>query len=375
MRAIIVFAILFVFVMLYGAHAAVTRSTVYGDGLYYYSWLHTIAVDRDMDFTNQYADLGLYGRVTPIGNTGNIYSVGPAVFWLPWFAWGYTLFGGTGYEFWYQFIVGLSGVLAALSGLVLLYATIRKTFSAYVSTTSILSLAFATNLLFYGSLDTVNSHAVSFLVACTLVALMWYRKTPSMFWAGVLLGALIVIRPQDIVYTLILLPSIRMSGHKAISAAGGLAMMIISQMAIWDALYGSPWKSPYAYLTDYSFDFARPHIVEVLFSPNNGLLLWTPIILVAVSGLLILYRRSPIIALTALGVFASQLYIVASWSTWWQGGSYSGRMFVSTLPLLAYGIAAAYQRISSVWFRLPVVTTSAFSALNAVLIMYYLLSH
>ena len=53
-----------------------------------------------------------------------------------------------GYTFLYQLLVGSISVLAAISGLILLYRLLNKSFSPAMSLLSILSIAGATNLLF-----------------------------------------------------------------------------------------------------------------------------------------------------------------------------------------------------------------------------------
>ena len=72
--------------------------------------------------------------------------------------------------------------------------------------------------------------------------------------------------------------------------------------------------------------------------PSSGLFLWTPLIILCVVGLFYFEKKNTTIGLPILILFLFELYAVASWSTWWQGASFSGRMFVSSLPVLAVGL-------------------------------------
>ena len=135
------------------AHAILLKQTVYGDGIYYYSWLRSIVVDGDINFANEYVAFGADQQLTVKGLLGNIYSVGPAIMWLPQFLLTHRLLNSTGFTLPYQLTVGLTSVLYALVGLFLLYQTLAKLFPKTTARLTILTIAFTTNVFFYGSLD------------------------------------------------------------------------------------------------------------------------------------------------------------------------------------------------------------------------------
>ncbi len=358
-----------VYITAFVLHAAHLQKTVYGDGVFYYSWLRSIVVDRDIDFTNEYSESGVTQPLNQRGTPGNKYSIGPALVWAPGFLLTHIIVRGNGWELPYQITTGMTGVLLTLFGLILLARVIRG--SPLVQGTVILLIAGATNLFFYGALDTVNSHALSFFAATLFLAFLTHPRKLS-FWIGVSLALLAMIRLQDIVYFLALIPFIKRVDWKLIAV--GFLVGFLPQLAAWLALYGS-LANPYLTGGE-TFDILHPHIWGVLFGAQSGLFLWTPITAVGVIGLILSARQrsSRAILTSYLYIFLAELLIVASWSTWSQGASFSGRMFVSSIPLLAIGLTPV---VSSLTRRrllrniLPLLI-AAISMVNAMAIFYFL---
>ena len=281
----------------YFAHALYLHKTVYGDGMFYYAWL----------------------TLTP-----SKYSIGPALFWAPVYLLTHN-----------QIAVGATSVFATLCSLLLLWNLLAKKFSNTVSIMTIAAIAGTSNLLFYGSLDVVNSHALS-LFGTTVFLSLVYTKQKQWVAIGVALGFLGLIRPQDLVFGLLLIPLVKK--YNVVKLATGFMIGFLPQLIAWQMTSGKFWLSPY--FSHEGFNFLTPHVTGVLFGLQNGLFLWTPITLLGAVGLIM---KKQWIFLTVLFL---EIYLVACWSTWWQGASYSGRMFVSSLPLLSFGIAHIFARLA-----------------------------
>jgi spore maturation protein SpmB len=310
------------------AHALYLHKTVYGDGIYYYAWL----------------------SFQP-----SKFSVGPAMFWTP----AYLLTHN-------PIAVGATSVLAALFALLLLWNLLLRYFNKTVSIMTVAAIAGASNLLFYGSLDVVNSHALTFFAATVFLSLL-YSKQKQWFTIGAALGFLGLMRAQDIVYCVILVPFITKKNFVPIIA--GFLLVFSPQLFAWQFISGKFWVNPYLAGKE-GFDFLRPHIFGVLFGLQNGLFLWTPITFLGAIGLVIKKR------FLFLSVFILELYTVASWSTWWQGASYSGRMFVSCLPVLSFGVASIFSMLTRLKFTKPhflLTIIIPLSVINILNIIYFLL--
>jgi hypothetical protein len=329
-------------------HAIYLHKTVYGDGIYYYSWLRSAVVDRSLNFPN-----------------GNKFTIGPAVIWAPAFLSVHEVLRGDRNSLPYQLIAGVTSVLATLFAFALLWRLLQKYFNPTVSIMTVAAIAGSTNLLFYGSVDAVNSQALTFFAATVFLSLV-FSKHKHWFAIGVVLGFLGMIRSQDVLYAVLLIPFLKKNSF--LNILSGALVACIPQLIAWQLVYGKFWISPYLIGSE-GFNFLRPHILGVLFGLQNGLFLWTPITILGLSGLIISKR------FLLMSVFLLELLVVASWSTWWQGASYSGRMFVSSLPILAFGVADIFSRLARfkwtrVYFLLTIVIP--LSVINTMLITFFL---
>lgn len=364
-RKSVILLILAVYMTAFALHTWYLKKTVYGDGIFYYAWLRSLVVNHDINFTDEYRHASVSQPMVTDNKPGNKYSIGPALFWAPPYLAIHTALRGDGWTMLYQIAAGATSVAAALAGIILLTRILR--FPEAVVNTTILLIAGATNLLFYGAIDPANSHALSFFCAVTYLALL-SRSRKHWGAIGLCLALMASVRLQDLVYVLALLPHWKQIRWQRLLVGFGIGFL--PQLAAWFALYGT-LANPYLTGGE-GFDFTHPHIWGVLFGLQNGLFLWTPIVAVGVYGLMKgrAYR-------IYLMIFALQLYFVASWSTWWQGASVSGRMFVSTLPLVAFGIAEvvtalyAHRLLRGI---LPHIAASL-CVVNAMGTAYYLVTH
>ncbi len=354
-----------IYILGFFSHAFYLKKTVYGDGIFYYSWLRSIVIDKDVNFTDEYAHFHVQQPKTLQQLPANKYSVGPALLWSPLFIWIHSVMKSDGYNFWYQLAVGTTSILFTITGLILLFRLLNRYFSQTTSILAIIAIAFATNLFFYGSLDTVNSHSLSFFAACVYLSFL-LAKEKNFFLIGISLGLLGIIRTQDIIYGILLLPFLRW--RNIFPLFTGFLILFSLQLIAWQILYGNFLTSPYLTGGE-GFTWWQAHAFEVLFSPKSGLFFWTPILLLGCAGL---FKKNKMFLLVIL----LQVWIVASWSTWWQGASYGGRMFVSVLPLFAFGLANIFQLLQHYGWKLNyflLIIISPLSMLNVLFIFFFLL--
>lgn len=368
----ILFFLIFVFAaFVFLAHYWVVGSAVWGDGRYYYSYLRSAVIDSDLDLENEFVALGMPVEKTTTGMVVNQYSIGPAIFWLPFFLLAHgisLLLRGIGffvlpdgYSHLYQIIVGLGAVFYGVGGLWVSFLLARQYFSSKVALVSVLGIWLASNLFFYTAVDPVNSHAVSFFVASLLVFL-WDRYFSSVSFKrlailGLLTGVSGMTRAQDLLYGLIWLIWALTTSDGGPAKPGllrgkvvGLTVFVLAiflamlpQLYLWRLFFGQ-LNSPYLVLGN-TFDFLHPRILAVLFSANNGLFTYSPILIIGLIGLIGLVGKKPMISFAGLGLFALQTYLIGSWSVWWGGAAYGGRMFISLMPFFIMGLATLVSRL------------------------------
>jgi len=361
--------------LIFIAHIFYVGSSVWGDGRYYYSFLRSSVLDRDLDFENEYAMLGISFQSFYNGVSVNKFSIGPAFFWLPFFIFAHLLslllatlgipLAADGFDWAYQISVGLGSIFYAVTGLYLCYLGLKKITDKTTSLMACLSIYFASNLFFYTAVDPINSHSLSFFTASLLFYLIiksWKEKiifVTDILITGFAVGLLGLIRNQDLIWGLIpayiLLSSNKLHLyvllanksanlpkylHKIIGLfilATASLLVLVPQLLIWKMMLGKI-VSPYIALGE-KFYWLQPQILNVLFSTNHGLFLYSPILIFSILGLTLIKGGMRWLGLLSLLLFALQAYIVGSWHSWWAGESYGNRMFISLMPLFILGMS------------------------------------
>ena len=91
----------------------------------------------------------------------------------------------------------------------------------------------------------------------------------------------------------------------------------------------------------FGFNLPDPEAVAgLLWSEYRGLFFWSPVLLMAIPGLVILFRKHPPVAWMITIVFVFILIQVASFYSWFGGHAVGPRYLAPALPFL--GLAAAY---------------------------------
>jgi hypothetical protein len=117
----------------------------------------------------------------------------------------------------------------------------------------------------------------------------------------------------------------------------GLAIGFAPQLAAYHATNGTwtPSKT-----VGEKINLLSPHFFEVLFSPQNGLLPWTSVVLFCLLGLIALWRSDRIMTAAFASACFAQVYVAGAFSTWQGKGSFGQRRFVNITIILIMGLAA-----------------------------------
>lgn len=359
------------------------RSFFWGDSLYYYAYAQSIVIDQDLDFTNQayHPQLGFPNPPEISENTGKVtnkFSPGTALFWIPGlvagqvvsvlgnFVTGRELFILNGTGILPQFFVAVSTVLFSTMGLWFVFQTLQEFVSRKIAGLSVVLLFFSTQVFYYTAMDPVNSHSVSFLLSAFLLFQLTKIVQSNITWKkvipmGITAGFLVLVRNQDFVVVLPILLALILAKkesllHKVnwLTLFGGSAFCVFSvQLYTTITLFGV-LGSPYL-MRGEKLSWLQPDFFRVLFTLENGLFFFAPILFFAVSMLIRYLVRNVkkiknhegsllfVLTSVSLTTFFLQLYVVASWGPEIIGGPYGSRMFVSVLPHLSIGIALLLQ--------------------------------
>jgi hypothetical protein len=370
-----------------------TGPRVVGDGMMYYVYVRSLWKDFDLNFANEYGHYGLLradrGDLTTPTSTGmrrSIFAIGPAVLWTPFFGAGEAVaraqrFLGvdvdlTGYGPIHWNAVALGSLLYGYGAVLLVYAFLRRHFSAAVALLAALLMWGATFLHWYMVDQPTYAHAGSaFLAACALW--LWERgraeRRPFGFFVwGLCLGLAMCVRWQNGV--LLLLPGLELLARlrrepgawpRLMGCGAALAAAVLigafPQMAAWKVLYGE-WLLRYP---PHGAGFVRldhPYVLETLFSSRHGLLSWTPVLWLGFLGFVPGCRRRLAVAAPLALALAVMTYVNVCAGDWWAGASFSNRRFDSALPLLAFGMAAAIEWLRQTTVRRPMLAVSVMLA-------------
>lgn len=344
------------------------------DGKGYFAYLPAVFIYHDLNFgffydieRVKYYRENLYYNYIRVQNNRifNKYYAGTALAMAPFYLLGHamTLITGSdpdGYSYWYTLMVHLGALFYLLAGLI----AVRRLLRAYAVQEKYIAftlgvLVFGTNLFYYTAVEFSMSHVYSFAFIAWFVyiAHRYFEKPKGslIVISGLLLGVIALIRPVNLII-LLSLPFIAgskekfMAGFKGLidfkasTVTGIIACGVIGglQLLIYKLQTGSFFV--YSYQGE-GFNFLKPHIADVLFSYRKGLFIYTPILLIALTGFIYLYRQSRFSAWW-LAIFLIILtYMISSWHMWFYGGSFSQRVFIDFYTFFAILLAIAYQEM------------------------------
>lgn len=381
---LIIFGLLFVscILLLFG-RLYKTGSAIGGDAVYYYASLRSIVVDKDLDFKNEYE----YFHSQTSTFTGNRkipkipdqnpvtkklpvkYPIGSAIFLLPPFFLTHSLIQSDGYNLIYQTITSLSSLIYGFSGLLLIYNLGKKIFDAKIALMGTLSIWLATPLVYYMTMEPLNSQSLSFF-SVSLFIYFWFvtRKERMLYqWIilGIIGGLMGMVRYQDLLFILIpLIDTLRKYFFMKVIFLFFVILTISIQFGVNNYLYGFPFNTGYG---DAGFPYlTSPKIFYSLFSFERGLLVWSPILIFAFIGLYWLIKRFKLVGSLLLLSVMIQVYVVGSWADPSQGDSFGNRILLNSSVIFALGLMQFLKEIN-IRQKLSLIIISLFILTNGIL--------
>lgn len=349
------------------------------DGLRYYAITRSLALDRDLDFTNDYALLNVTSTVTVTGRLANPFAIGTALLWMPFFVLAHLLgiFLNSigwyvpldGVNYLYEASVCLGTIVYASLGFILTYYTLRRipVENALWGFWAVIGMWWATPAIYYMIAEPSMSHGLT-VFSIALFLFTWYKPKPDRSlwgWAkvGFSAGLVALTRWQDGIILLIPLIEIGYwAYHRKISLAQAMCSLLVlattafltflPQPLMWKTLYGEYFTVPQG--NDF-FNWANPQILPTLFSGRHGLFSWHPIFLITLFGLPFLWKRDRAITLVIIYMFIGELYINSAVLRWWADDAFGGRRFVSLIPLFALPLGALIAQIKRTWAILALI--------------------
>jgi len=355
------------------------------DAVEYYSHLRSLYFDHDVDFENEFAHFGILSRwdksqPTATGHRRTVFSVGPALLWMPFYALGdlwARSFGAVeeGYSAAHIRSVCLASLVYALLGLLLLHRVLLDLVPSVVAFWTTLLLFYGTFLVFYVVDEPVMSHACSFFMSAVVLAVWWKDRTLPLLRSALLgaaIGLAAAVRSQNGVLLLMPITSLLLQSQawttrfkKGAVLLLAFGVGVLPQLLVFKAIFGQ-YVLPYPVQGKDFLRLDHPFLLETFFSSRHGLLFWTPLLWAGFLGYVGLLRKDRGTALALLVPLAVMSYVNCCSGDWWAGGSYSNRRFDSVLPHLALGLGAFLEALRAAVVRRPGRPILAGGALLAV---------
>ncbi len=291
------------------------------------------------------------------------YTMGTALFELPFFLVAHAWCLATpsagpadGYSPPYHLSVAMATAIWAWLGLLILLRFVRRYVEDAVTAMAILTLALGTNLFFYSSFASGMSHPFLFMLCALIIERTdaWLRS-PTLNKAlviGAAIGWATLTRPTTALFVLIPVCWWLFSGrpHRSLAWKHGLPAMIIALVAVIPQLLY--WKASADSFLHYSygqerFDLRDPHIWQGVLGFRKGWLVYSPLVVLGIAGIVLMVRHMPQRAYGWMYVcfLLPFLYITFSWTQWWYGGGFGSRVMIETLPLLMLPTAILFRTV------------------------------
>ncbi len=360
--------IVLLFILLFLFHWGFARAA--SDGREYFVQVRSLVIDGDLDLSNENATFGVRG-------TGGNYPFGVALLWAPFFALAHGWLGllnlaGAEYPrggFFnpYQRAIGIGSLVYGFVALVLIHRLLCRYYPRRLAAASTIAITAGSFIIWYLVADNSMSHGVS-MFAVTLFIYLWHdgRGDDSVRrWAvlGAATGLMSLVRWQNVLF--VVFPAVEELGYligrtrrnhsgdaAEVEGSGRAAWMRLAalryaafvvaflaffspQFIAWHSMRGGWFSLPVA---AHGTELASPALGDVLFSPDRGLFSWTPLLLLAVLGLVPFARRERQFGSLLIIALLLQTYINATVE--WGGHGFGARRFANCALIFAFGLAA-----------------------------------
>lgn len=301
----------------------------------------------------------------------------------------YTVYESDGYSKPYSYSILFAGLFYFLAGLYILRKFLSARFSDWTVIVVLLIIGLGTNAYYYSTVGAGMSHVYSFFLFSSVLHLTEKWRDAKSLWLAIPLalvsGLIVLVRPTGVLM-LLWIPFSGIEGWSSVwervklTFSSGLfillplltALLYFPQFYYWKAFSGS-WFT-YSYGNEGFTYWASPKIIEVLFSHQNGLFMYSPLVLLGVFGLFPMWRANRTSTILTMVIMSLATYSFASWWAWWFGGAFGHRTFVEYFSLLSLPIAYSVQWIGTKGTAIKAIAASVCLTLlyaNARMISHY----
>lgn len=364
---------------------------VHLDGVAYYAVTRSLVVDHNLQFNGDwkpgapgpsFETRDSHGRIVVLRSTQTghlpIHSaIGASLLWMPFIAATHVSvllldrmgakIPANGFSKPYLVTLAVATSLYALLGLWISFRLAREYFEERWAFLATIALWLASSLPAYIYVEPAWSHAHSvFAVALFL----WYwnrtrvqRTLKQWLLLGLIAGLMVeVYFPNSVLLLIVIvefyaenfrgsteLPAraISDSVRNYLVFAAAILVTFSPTLIIRSILFGNPLAGG-AYV-NHAWNWTSPALLKVLFSPAQGLLTTTPILIPAIVGIFLLYKHDNILGFGLTLAFSAFCFLIASYPFWNLGPAFGNRYFISLTPAFVLGLALVLSKLAHHW--------------------------
>jgi hypothetical protein len=292
----------------------------------------------------------VYGMSTPY----SIFGIGMSILMAPPYWLAERLGSAPG-----PWVMSVNAVVVAALAVVLLLLGLRMGATARQSLAMATAIAFGTLLLPYVATG-FSEPGVALGIAIGLLGIR--ARRPTLVGAGA--GLALLMRIDSVILVAPVLGvgawiSAGRSWRPALGFVAGVLPAILVTAAYDLVRFGAPWRVGYqAQLFNHPI---LAGLYGLLLSPAAGLLVYVPLLPVALAGMPAAWRRAPLLVATSIALLVVRLPFYAAWAWWSAYWVWGPRYLVPAMPALAVGLLEVFRR----WSRLrPPIRASAVALLS-----------
>jgi hypothetical protein len=374
-----------------------------GDGIGYYAFARAPLIEHNLDFQHDYQSGNASFREaridengvprpsfrTATGHLDNHFTVGPAILWAPFLlvahagvVLAHTLgsqVAADGFSAPYRFAMAFGTALYGFLGLLLSSRLATHYVDQRWALLATIAIWWSSSLPVYMYFNPSWSHAHS---AFAVALFLWYwqetrdrRTTRQWCILGVVGGLMLNVYYANATILVVLvveagrqyftafgedstLTQSRGQAPSEVSTVQLLANHLLFNLIVLVCLlptfvsrhviYGSAFDSGYIPLSYWAW--RSPYFVAVLFSSNHGLLVWTPVVILAAIGLALFWWHEPCVGTPIVAAVLTFYLLIACYPDWDGISSYGNRFFVSLTAPFILGLSVLLDRVAR-WFR------------------------
>lgn len=265
----------------------------------------------------------------------------------------------------YIFEFGIISIIAALT--ISLFYIIGRLGDFSAGPSFIVSISFGVSTLIYSFAGGFWSHIFSilFITLCLISFLIFYNKKKliSILFFGLFYALSISIDYPNaiIIFPLFLLIIVSLFKSSKKKMFSGIFLLLIPLLVFGSAIslynkstFGSPFKIGQSsgssvgsrfkasiipikvWNAEGVFDDRRlfPGLISQTLSPERGILIFSPVLLLAIFGFFNLYKRDKHLSIALLSIVSLNIIFYSIWQDYWGGWSYGPRYLIASIPIL-----------------------------------------